>query len=149
MPLDPTFEKAVRDRLSRSAFREWMGLELVSIEDGSCEVRFPIRPHHLNPGGVVHGGVLATLLDGAIGLALRTKIGADETHVTLELTVHYLSPARDGVIVARGKAVQGGKRTSYGEAELLTEDGRLIARGAATFLTVPGRETATPRASGS
>jgi uncharacterized protein (TIGR00369 family) len=138
MPLDPAFERAVRERLERSEFRKWMGFDLTAIDSGRSELRFVIEAHHLNPGGVVHGGVIATLLDAAIGLALRSKLGTDRNHVTLQLDVHYVSIVREGTVIARGTAVRSGERASYGEAELVAEDGRLLARGAATFLTVGG-----------
>ena len=112
-----------------------MGFELVSVDSGRSELRLAIRSHHLNVGGLVHGGVLATLLDSCIGLALRSMLGESRNHVTLQLDVHYVSPMREGTLIARGTAVRSGDRASYGEGELRSEDGRLVARGAATFLT--------------
>jgi len=111
-------------------------MTLVSVGDGESELRLEVQPHHLNPGKIVHGGVLATLLDASIGLALRSKLGMSTEHVTIELDVHYLSPARTGALIGRGRAVRVGGRVSYGEAELFTEDGTLVAKGTATFLIV-------------
>jgi uncharacterized protein (TIGR00369 family) len=139
MSLDASLEALVRDRLRHSAFARWMGITLVGIGDGESELRLDLEPHHLNPGGIVHGGVLATLLDACIGLALRTKLGMSTEHVTIGLDVHYLSPARTGVLVGRGRAVRVGNGVSYGEAELFTEDGTLVAKGAANFLVIRPR----------
>jgi acyl-CoA thioesterase len=136
MALDHSLEALVRERLRHSSFATWMGITLVGIGDGDSELRLDLEPHHLNPGGIVHGGVLATLLDACIGLALRTKLGMESEHVTIKLDVNYLSPARTGALIGRGKAVRTGGRVSYGEAELFTEDGTLVAKGAATFLVV-------------
>lgn len=140
MPLDPRFEEAIRARLGTSAFVRWMGIELGALDEGSCELRLRLQPHHLNPGNIAHGGVVATLLDGAIGLALRTRLGMDATHVTIHLDVQYLSPASDGTLIAQANCVHQGSRTAYGEADLRTEDGRLVARGSATFLIVRGTD---------
>jgi uncharacterized protein (TIGR00369 family) len=136
MVLDPSLESVVRERLRHSAFAGWMGITLVRIGDGESELRLDLEPHHLNPGGIVHGGVLATLLDGCIGLALRTKLGMDSEHVTIDLNVHYLAPARTGSLTGRGTAVRPGGRISYGEGQLFTDDGTLVAKGAATFLVI-------------
>jgi uncharacterized protein (TIGR00369 family) len=73
-------------------------------------------------------------------LALRTKIG-DRGHVTVQLDIHYLSPAATGTLIAQGRAVHSGRRTGFGEAEVFADDGRLVAKGAATFLVV---ERTTP-----
>ena len=116
-----------------------MGISLVGIDPGESTLRLDLQRHHLNPGGIVHGGVLATLLDASIGLALRSKIGMTTDHVTIELDVHYLSPARTGYLIGRGKAVRAGGRVSYGEAEVYSEDDRLLAKGSATFLVVQAR----------
>jgi len=136
MPLDPALEPAIRERFRSSEFARWMGITLVSIDEGESELRLDLEKHHLNPGGIVHGGVLATLLDASIGLALRSKLGMTTDHVTIELDVHYLSPARTGILVGRGRAVRVGSRVSYGEAELFADDGRVVAKGTATFLIV-------------
>lgn len=118
-----------------------MGYEVVSLDDGACEIRLPLADHHLNPGGIAHGGVIASLLDSCIGIALRTKIGT-ASHVTVQLDIHYISAARTGALIGRGTAVHSGKRLGYGEARVYSEDERLVATGAATFLVLdtPGPE---------
>jgi acyl-CoA thioesterase len=137
--LDPALEPAVRKRFGSSKFAQWMGLSLVGLGEGTSEVRLDLEPHHFNPGGIVHGGVLATLLDGCIGLALRTKLGMEKDHVTIDLNVQYISAMRAGALIGRGKAIRIGDRVSHGDAELTSEDGRLIAKGSATFLVIPAR----------
>ncbi|MGH2785808.1 MAG: PaaI family thioesterase [Actinomycetota bacterium] len=142
--LDPALEPAVRKRFGSSKFAQWMGLSLIGLGDGTSEVRLDLEPHHFNPGGIVHGGVLATLLDGCIGLALRTKLGMDKDHVTIDLNVQYISAMRAGALIGRGKAVRVGDRVSHGEAELTSQDGRLVAKGSATFLVIPSRRRDEP-----
>jgi uncharacterized protein (TIGR00369 family) len=139
MPLDPALEPAIRERFRSSEFARWMGITLVGLDVGESELRLDLEKHHLNPGGIVHGGVLATLLDASIGLALRSKIGMTTDHVTIELDVHYLSPARTGALIGRGRAVRVGGRVSYGEADVFGDDGKLLAKGTATFLVVQAR----------
>ena len=116
-----------------------MGITLVNMKAGQSELRLDLKKHHLNPGGIVHGGVLATLLDASIGLALRSKLGMTTDHVTIELNVHYLSPARTGGLIGRGRAVRVGGRVSFGEADVFADDGTLLAKGTGTFLIVQAR----------
>jgi acyl-CoA thioesterase len=147
MPLDPAFEAAIHKRVSEAAFSSWMGIRLTSIDDGTSELRLDLKPHHLNPGGIAHGGVIASMLDACIGVALRTTIGS-ASHVTVQLDIHYISPGYGGTLIGRGTAVHAGRRAGYGEAQILTEDGRLVATGAATFLVLdaplPGGADAGP-----
>jgi uncharacterized protein (TIGR00369 family) len=141
---DNSLEEQIRSRMRDGAFAKWFGLELVSLGDGTSEVRLELQPHHLNPGGIAHGGVIASLLDSAIGLAHRTKLGLDVSHVTIELKINYLRAAWPGTIVARGTAVSSGQRVGYGEATLTDEAGETLARASATFLVVRGQGDLAP-----
>jgi acyl-coenzyme A thioesterase PaaI-like protein len=53
--------------------------------------------------------------------------------------VQYISAMRSGALTGRGRAVRVGDRVSHGEAELTSDQGRLIAKGSATFLVIPAR----------
>lgn len=114
----------------------WFGFELTALDDGEAELRLQVQPHHLNPGGIAHGGVIASMLDSAIGIAHRTKLGFDVSHVTIELKINYLRAAWPGVIIARGRSISSGQRVGYGEATLVDENERMLARASATFLIV-------------
>lgn len=135
MPLDHDLEAAIRARFSSTEFASWMGVRLLDIDEGSSRIAIDLEEHHLNPGGIVHGGIIATILDAAIGLALRTTIGT-RSHVTMQLDVHFLSPAGLGSLIAEGRAVHTGTRMGYGEAQVVASDGRLVAKGSATFLVM-------------
>ena len=132
--LDPDLEARIRERVRDAPFAAWFGMELITLDDGVGELRLELERHHLNPGGIAHGGVAAAMLDAAIGLALRTRIGMDRTHVTLQLNVNYLRPIATGTLVARGQAVRSGERVGYGEGSLEDADGTLLARANATFM---------------
>src|SRR5262245_17591796 len=106
--LDPELEKSLRARFAGGEFSAWMGLALAATADGSSEVRLQLRSHHLNPGGIVHAGIVAAILDSACGLAHRTQIGFDSNHVTIQLHVTYLKPIREGLVIARGRSLQSG-----------------------------------------
>ena len=137
--LDPATESAMRARFAAADFSQWMGLELIALGDGSSEIRLKLEPHHLNPGRIAHGGVVAGMLDVAAGLAHRTKLGPDATHVTVQLHINYLKAASAGVVTARGLSLQTGRRVGHAEATLYDEDERVLARASATFLIVkPG-----------
>lgn len=140
--IDPHLEEQMRARIAAAPFAQWMGIELVGLDDGESEIHLTIEPHHRNPGGIPHGGIVATLIDVAIGLAHRTKLGMEATHVTVELRINYLRAIREGTLIARGTAVHWGERTGYGEATLLDAAGHVLARGSATFLVLPGAAAA-------
>ncbi|MBV4518899.1 PaaI family thioesterase [Pseudomonas sp. SWRI74] len=93
-----------------------------------------IRPEHLNPLGIAHGGFLATLADTAFGRALRLAAATDLPPATINLSMDYLSPANLGSWVeAHVQIHRVGRSLSHASLDL--RDGeRLVARAKATFI---------------
>lgn len=67
-------------------------------EDGIGRFRFDSDRRHRNRGGMVHGGMLATFADRALGMTARQCDG-ERAQVTVQLDIHYMSPAIVGETV--------------------------------------------------
>ena len=123
-------------------FAVLLDLTLENVEEG--RVTFALEPGdaHLNPLGTVHGGLLATMLDSAMGCAVQSVLPADASYTTLQLDVKYVRspPLGRGRIVAEGTVVHAGRRTATAEGRVLDADGRLCAHATTTCLVLPGRE---------
>jgi len=135
--LDERYLDELKERVRSSPFHQWAGMELVSVGDGRAEVSLHLDPHHFNPQGIVHGGIIAAVADTSIGLALRSMLKPGFTHRTAQLNVHYLAKAEGEVLVSRGRSVHLGQRMGYGEAEVTDTQGRILARATATFIVLP------------
>lgn len=135
--LDERYLEELRERISRSAFHGWVGVRLGSVSDGTSELLLDLQPHHFNPQGIVHGGVISLMADTAIGVALRSRLRPGLTHRTAQLNVHFLRRGEGGRVVARGRALHSGKRMGYGESEVSDGEGNLLARASATFIVLP------------
>jgi uncharacterized protein (TIGR00369 family) len=135
--LDQRHLDALRTRVSNSPFHRWAGLELLSVGDGRAELAMDLRPHHFNPQGIVHGGIITALADTSIGLALRSQLNPGLTHRTAQLNVHFLTKGEGNRLVGRGRAIHLGQRMGYGESEVLDGQGRLLARASGTFIVLP------------
>lgn len=123
----------LRERVAASAFHRAFGLEILDADRGAVELGWQARPEHLNLQGLVHGGVLATLLDTAMGLAVRTGLESGRRHVTVEMGVHYVRPAHPGPVRARGRTTRVGREIAFAEAEVVDVEGRVLARATGTF----------------
>jgi uncharacterized protein (TIGR00369 family) len=123
----------LRDRLQGSEFYRWAGVELIDASPGQVEIALEAGPQHLNLQGLVHGGILATLADTAMGLAVRTVLQPSRRHVTVQLGVEFLSPGRPGTIVARGRSVKIGSQLGFAEADVMDPAGRLLAKAQSTL----------------
>ncbi len=127
----------LRERIRLSPFHQWAGMELRSVGEGQAELAMELRPHHFNPQGIVHGGIITALADTSIGLALRSQLRAGLTHRTAQLNVHFLAKGEGNQLIGRGRALHLGQRMGYGEAEVLDGQGRLLARASGTFIVLP------------
>jgi uncharacterized protein (TIGR00369 family) len=127
----------LEERVRRSPFHQWAGLELVSVGGGRAELSMNLLPHHFNPQGIVHGGIITALADTSIGLALRSQLRAGLTHRTAQLNVHFLAKGEGNRLVGRGRALHLGQRMGYGESEVVDGQERLLARASGTFIVLP------------
>ena len=118
--------------LNASPAYRHIGMKVVLAEEGASRIEMEVREELKNLYGTVHGGLLATLMDSACGVALGSLLQAGETLVTLDLRINYLSPVKSGTVIAEGKVVHKGRQTGVAEATLKDESGRLTAKGMST-----------------
>jgi uncharacterized protein (TIGR00369 family) len=133
--------QALRTRLASSAFHTWAGMEVVEASAGEVTVAMDVMDRHVNLQGLVHGGMLAILADTACGLSIRSSMEQGRLHVTTDLDIHFLAPARPGRLLGRGKAIRVGRSLAFAEASIEDSEGRLLARAQSRF-SVSGREAA-------
>ncbi len=133
--------RALRARLASSEFHTWAGMEVTEAAAGEVTVAMDVLDRHVNLQGLVHGGMLAILADTACGLSIRSAIAPGRLHVTTDLDIHYLSPAKPGRLFGRGKAIKVGRSLAFAEASVEDGDGTLLARAQSRF-SVSGREPA-------
>jgi uncharacterized protein (TIGR00369 family) len=122
----------VADDAVTGGFAERLGAEVVTAEDGSARLRFEAREDHLNPAGTLHGGVLATLVDTAMGQAVRSATGDDDVPATSQLTVTYLRPGTPGTLEVSATVRSRGEHLTVCEADV-EQDGRSLVHAVATF----------------
>jgi uncharacterized protein (TIGR00369 family) len=134
---------SVRERARANLFWQYLGIEVESAGEGWVRLRVPIRDELRNAAGApVHGGVLATLVDAAIGGALGTYGAAaagGTDQATLDLNVSFVGAARGEAIVAEGKILRRGRTIAFGETRVTDGTGSLVAIGRATYMLLPPR----------
>jgi uncharacterized protein (TIGR00369 family) len=130
----------LKARLAASAFHTWAGMEVVDASPGEVSVAMRVEDRHVNLQGLVHGGMLAILADTACGLSIRSAMEPGRLHVTADLDIHFLAPAKPGVLVGRGKAVKVGRSLAFAEASIEDDQGRLLAKAQSRF-SVSGTES--------
>ena len=114
-------------------FTEWMGVEYLIDEGGLRRLALMLTPHHMSRANRVHGGVLFTLLDTALGGAVVNTLPPGEGCATLEMKINYFRPIQHGRIEAEGRLVNRSRRTAYAEGEVRNEEGKILAKASGTF----------------
>ena len=116
---------------------ETLGFEIREIAEGTVTFAYNPSLEHYNAGGVVHGGLAATLLDTAMGCAVQTLLAKDATISTLDINVRYVRPitVRTGLVFATGTTTHRGRRTATAEGRIVeATTGRLLATATTTVL---------------
>src|SRR3989338_812443 len=115
--------------MTRRTFDKDLGVQVVNTKKGYCKVRLNVKPKHLNHGGIVHGGVLASLCDIALAGSIFRVLKKDEWCVTAELSIEYLSPVFPGEsIFGYGKLIKRGNTLAFVEGGIVTKSGKHVTR---------------------
>ncbi len=85
----------------QSPHNQFLGMEIVYIEHGRAVIRVPYAERLAGnaTSGVLHGGVITTVLDSACGVAVIAALGQRMGIATLDLRIDYLKPATPGEAV--------------------------------------------------
>jgi len=105
--------------MSDVEFTDHLGVRTLGMRDGAFER--------------VHGGVLFTLLDTALGRAVIDALPPGQGCATVELKINYFRPVQCGTVRAAGRCVQKTRSLAYAEGDVVNEDGKLVARASGTF----------------
>lgn len=121
-----------------SPFLRELGVILAVRETGFVRLEITVAERHLRTRGIAHGGVIASLLDTAMGVAVSTKVPERCFPVTAQLNVNFIRPAWDGEnLHIEGKVQHSGRTTAVAQGEIRTDSGVLVATSSGTFSFVP------------
>lgn len=107
----------------------------VDLRDGSCRVVLDLEPRHLNRNGMLHGGIVAMLLDVVCGNTASAFFDRDShpALVTVSLTTNFVAAARQGRVTATAEVTGGGRKLAYVSGMLRDENGAVLASATGIF----------------
>jgi uncharacterized protein (TIGR00369 family) len=117
-----------------------LDIHLLEVAKGRAVLEVTPGPAHTNGIGIVHGGLMATLLDSALGCAVNSLLPAGRIFTTLEVKVNYTRPIRQdaGPLRCEARVVHAGRRTATAEGRVVDRAGKLYAHGSGTWMLFEG-----------
>ena len=134
MPIKESYEKALRRAVESAPYYQLLQITLEQIDVGFARFRMPFRKELTQAYGVVHGGAIATLADTAVAFAMMTLIQPGEKVTTVEFKINFLAPVAGDEMIGEARVLNKGKRLALADMEVKTGDGRLLAKGLATYI---------------
>ena len=113
-----------------------LGIEPIEADPGQVTFTLDLGEYHLNPFGIVHGGVLAAMLDTAMGCAVHSLLPSAVGYVTSEMNVRFLRPAllTGGPLTCTGEVVNQGRSAMVAIGRIVDAHERIIAIAGSTCL---------------
>ena len=137
------FREALLERARTLPFFHLIGLEVLELEPSRSKAAVTFRSDLTQPAGILHGGVIATLIDTGIAHAIlpepaiQSLIEADGHIVSVELSVKYLRPVSEGRIVCDSRVTRLGRQIIHAASVVVNDAGKEVARGDAIYMMVP------------
>lgn len=119
-------------RAPRFPFAKLIGLRFDAQGEGKSTLSLPILPKHLNPNGVVHGGVTYALADTGMGTALQATLEPGQICATIDIGMHYHKPVMGGRLVCHTELLTRGKTVGHLRSTLFIGD-KLVASASGNF----------------
>lgn len=127
----------MRQRFDNSPHALQLGMKLVELDQGYAKVKMELKKEFLNWDNMIHGGVIASLLDQAFGCACNTM---DHIHVAVQMNIHFLAAAPVGeTICAESRVLHAGRRVGASEMSVVDSNGKTIARATGTTVNLGPR----------
>ena len=120
-------------------FMHLMELDLSSIEVGRVVATLNIQEQHHQQNGLLHGGVISTAADVAMGFAAVSLVSSEQLVLTGEMKVSYLNPGDGEMLESIGTVLKPGRRINFCEAEVYSIKGEkrtLIAKASSSMITI-------------
>jgi uncharacterized protein (TIGR00369 family) len=131
--LDGKLFRYLQKSIKETAYYKLLGIELQTLAPGSADLQVVTDQQHTNPMGLIHGGLMTSLADAAMGNAVRS-LGIKG--VTADMSISLMAAARPGdTIIARGKVLKTGKNLIFAEALIYVGE-TLAGHSKATFFKI-------------
>lgn len=126
--------RELRELSENMPFNKLVGIRVVRQHPDGVTIACPMTERLRNSAGVMHGGVMATLADVAMGVGLASHFDGRRPVTTTDMKINYLRPIQDGKLVARSHLLRIGKRLCVGRVDMFDARRQLAAVAIVTYM---------------
>ena len=117
-------EKVFHSMYDNDPFSKWLGIELVNIDKGTCELTMEVRPEMLNGFDIMHGGISYSLADSAFAFASNSY---GQMAVTTNVNMQYPGAVNKGDILrAKAETVSITKKIATLDVEITNQNNKKV-----------------------
>ncbi len=124
----------LRKLVNSMPFNALVGIHVARLHSDGLTIECTVRDDLRNLAGVLHGGVLATLVDAAVGIALTRHFGGRRPFTTAELKINYTRPVKEGKVRARARLLKVGTKLCVGAVEVTNGENQLVAAALLSYM---------------
>ena len=123
---------------TNNEYGKLLGKQLDIISEGHIRYQLVVKPEFQALPGVAHGGLMASMMDGLLGVAALSKVASDGKFVsTVEFKINFFKPIKVGdLLFGEGTVIQAGKSILVAEAWIKVKD-EMVAKGMGTLKSYP------------
>ncbi|MBB6520542.1 PaaI family thioesterase [Pseudoteredinibacter isoporae] len=122
----------------RGGMADNLGYTVTEYGEGFVVYEYTLKDRHVNLIGTLHGGIMATLLDTAMGAAVMTLLDVGERHTMTDITTKFIRPvtSAEDVLTVRAEVENAGRRTLATAGTIHNKAGKLVARAIGSAMKI-------------
>jgi acyl-CoA thioesterase len=122
----PTPHEVVAHMMQHDAFSQWLGIEVLDVQEGYSKIQMTLRDEMLNGFGIIHGGIAFSLADSAFAFACNNR---NNLSVALDTSIVFTKQTAPGdVLTAEAKELHNGRSTGLYHISIANQKGELVAQ---------------------
>lgn len=130
------YEGLVAGTIPHPPIADFMGFKVVRAEKGRIVIEMTTREEMFNSVGAVQGGMVTTIADASMGMAAVTLLDDVHTAATVELKINFIRAPGLAKLTATGRIVHQGRKLMMAEADVVNDEGKLIAKASSTLMVL-------------
>lgn len=118
--------EVVKRMMEKDLFSQWLGIELIDVQEGYSKISMKVRQEMINGLGIVHGGIAFSFADSAFAFACNNR---NNLSVALDTSINFLKPVYVGdTLVAEATEIHNGRSTGLYEIDIKNQNDISVAR---------------------